>query len=112
MARRDTDVDGIKSGDLTEALIVGNAVDDQSVYIRELEARVCDRVLQCQHPEVVRIVFWEVAVTRVPYSNDRNGCTINHGSSVSWQFRMLIVAARKLTITPAWARRRSTHDGT
>lgn len=71
LGRRDTDIGGLKSGDLAEALIVGNAVDDQSVDIRELESRVFDRLFQRQHPEVVSIVFWEVAVARVPYPNDR-----------------------------------------
>src|SRR5213594_3663643 len=73
LAGRDAHVGGVQSGDLAEALIVRNAVDDQAVDIVETQSGVGERFLQRPQTELIGIVFRQLAVARVPYADDRDG---------------------------------------
>jgi hypothetical protein len=68
----------VQSRDLAEALIIGNAVDNQSVDILETKAGIGQRLLQRPQAEVIGIVFRQLAVACVPHADHGHGSWVGH----------------------------------
>src|SRR5205807_6905787 len=79
LSRRDAHVARIEPGDLAEALIVRDAVDDEAVDGVEGEPRVGERLGERPQPERIGVVFRQLAVARVPHADDRDGFLTAHG---------------------------------
>src|SRR6202022_1539351 len=79
LARRDADIGRIEPGDLAEALIVRDAVDDEAVDGVEREPGVGERLGERPQAERIGVVFRQFAVARVPHADDRDGFLTVYG---------------------------------